>query len=121
MRREMGQVFKDGFTNMEFRLEKEDVCYDINFIVQYMIFDTVFCEERNKTRSLDLSRVRRHFRKSQQTDRQTIFFQKDILNGYLLLKVSFLPFRHKKGFKKPLKQFCDRPTDRPTDRPKSGL
>ena len=48
MRREMGQVFKDGFTNMEFRLEKEDVCYDINFIVQYMIFDTVFCEERNK-------------------------------------------------------------------------
>ena len=102
MRREMGQVFKDGFTNMEFRLEKEDVCYDINFIVQYMIFDTVFCEERNKTRSLDLSRVRRHFLKSQ-ADRQ---------------------MNRLKHLKRPLnlrqKQLCDKPMDRQMDRQTDG-
>ena len=36
-------------------------------------------ERKKKTRSLDLSRVRRHFQKKvRQTDRQTVFFQKNI-------------------------------------------
>ena len=42
---------------------------------------------RPKSRALALSK------KVKQTDRQTILLQKDIWNGHLLHKISFLPFR----------------------------
>ena len=72
-----------------------------------------------KTRSLDLSRVRRHFQKksNRQTDRQ-FFFSKRHLKWPFTLQILFSTIqRHKKRFKKPLKQFCDGRTDGPTDGP----
>ena len=66
---------------------------------------------RPKSRASALSK------KVRQTDRQTIFFQKDIWNGLLFHKVPFLPFMDMKNAEKP---FCDRPTNQPTDRPTDG-
>ena len=58
---------------------------------------------RRETRSLDLSRVRRHFQKQRgrQTDKQ-FFSQKDISNSYLLLQASSPLFRDMKNAIKSL-------------------
>ena len=57
-----------------------------------------------------------------QTDRQTMFFQKDDWNGHLVRKDSFLPLRDiKKVFKKPFEQFCCGRTDERTDGQKKWL
>ena len=72
-----------------------------------------------KTRSLDLSRVRRHFQKmsGRQTDKQ--FFFSKALSERLFTHPSFFSTiqSHQKRNKKPLKQLCDRRTDGRTDGP----
>ena len=71
-----------------------------------------------QTRSLDLSRVRRHFQKKsgRQTDKQ--FFLKKHLKWPFTPQSFFSTIqRHEKRFKEPLKQFCDGPTNGPMDRP----
>ena len=76
-----------------------------------------------RTRSLDLSRVRRHFQKM--SGRQTnIFFLKKTLEIVIyIIKNSFLPFSDIKYALKSLKNsfVTDGLTDGPTDQPKSGL
>ena len=77
-----------------------------------------FCRGLRKTRSLDLSRVRRHFQKKsgRQTDKQ-FFFKKTFEIAIYATKFLSTIQKHKKLFRKPLKQFCDGPTDRRTDGP----
>ena len=71
---------------------------------------------RPKSRASALSkRVR-------QTDRKTFFFKKTFEIASYTTKFLSTIQKHKKLFKKPLKQFYDRPTNRPTDgRTKRGI
>ena len=56
-------------------------------------------------------------KKVRQTDRQIIFFKKTYEIAIYATKFLFTIQKHRKRFKKPLKQFCDQPTDQPTDGP----
>ena len=85
-----------------------------------------FVPSQTQTRSLDLSRVRRHFQKKsgRQTGKQ-LFFKKTFEIVVYLSKLLLYYSEAKKRNEKPLKPFCDGPTDRrtdgATDQPKSGL